>query len=271
VSTPRKIDLDTLSYKNRSDAAGLLISKGNQLVDAAVVAEAGTKKNRTYVPGSERGELVDVGLVLAAVAYFDMALLLMRPFDPNYKTVINWKCNALCAIGQYADAVGWYEEIVRIDGEEHGGTISEGPTTALAQKRIVELREKDNAPLAFRVEAVDDFVTPPFTLYAQHCLTSLAKGKYAEATSYFAEEDRKAYSAKVLKQRWQALVGSRGLADLSLALESHLFEWEGKSKHDIGWCYFSVTGPDIQEGLSFVVGATESQSFAVRRIEFGRP
>jgi hypothetical protein len=268
------LDLGRLSYKHRMDASGLLVSKGNNLLDGSVVSEKAQKKNRTYVPGKKRGEVVDVGLVLGAIAYYDMALLLMRPFDPSYRTVTNWKCNALCSIGQYADALSWYEEIVRVDSEQNGGTPSNNATTALAQKQLAAYRGKTNAPLDHRVDDVDDFIAPPFTLYAQTCLTSLAKGKYADATLYFAQEDRKKYSAKMLKRSWTELVGGADFADVSISLEKHLFDWNGKSKKDEGWCYFSVTGPEFNEGISFVVGGTGSTgdgSFAVRRIEFGRP
>jgi hypothetical protein len=273
LTTRPTVDLDRLSYKHRTDASGVLVSKGNGLLDASVVSKKAQKKNRTYVRGDKRGEVVDVAAVLAAIAYYDMALLLMRPFDPSYPTVANWKCNALCAIGQYADAVTWYEEIVQIDREQNGGTVSSNATTALARKQIVRYRGRSNAPLSYRTDDVDDFVAPPFTLYAQACLTSLAKGTHADATRYFEQKDRKAYSAKVLKQKWNDLVGGTDFADLSISLEEHLFDWKGRSKTDEGWCYFSVSGPDFNEGISFVVGGTGDGdgSFAVRRIEFGRP
>jgi tetratricopeptide (TPR) repeat protein len=241
------------------------------LLDASVVSEQAQKKNRTYIQGDKRGEVVDVGLVLAAIAYYDMALLLMRSFDPNYRTVTNWKCNALCAIGQYADAVRWYEEIVRIDSEQNGGTVSGNATTALAKEKMAKYQGRTNAPLSYRTDDLDDFVAPPFTLYAQQCLISLAKGKYADATLYFQQDDRKEYSTKLLKKKWTELVGGADFADLSISLEEHLFEWKGKSRKDEGWCYFSVSGPDFNEGISFVVGRTETGNPAVRRIEFGRP
>jgi hypothetical protein len=265
------LDLDRLSYKHRMDASGLLVSKGNNLLDASVVSDKAQKKNRAYIQSDKRGAVVDVGLVLAAIAYYDMALLLMRPFDPSYRTVTNWKCNALCALGQYADAVAWYAEIVRIDSEQNGGTISGNATTALAKEQLAKYKGRANAPLSYRTDDVDDFVAPPFTLYAQQCLMSLAKGKYADATLYFQQEDRKEYSTKVLKQKWSELVGGADFADLSMSLEEHLFDWKGKSKKDEGWCYFSVSGPDFNEGISFVVGCTEAGGHAVRRIEFGRP
>jgi hypothetical protein len=56
------LDLDKLSYKHR------FVSKGNSLRDASVVSEQAQKKNRTYVPGEKRGEVVDVGRRLGAAA-----------------------------------------------------------------------------------------------------------------------------------------------------------------------------------------------------------
>lgn len=271
---PPTVDLDKVSYKHRMDASGLLVSKGNSLLDASAIRDGAQKKDRTYVKGEQRGEVVDVGLVLAAIAYYDMALLLKRPFDPNYRTVANWKCNALCAIGQYADAVAWYGEIVRLDAEQNGGAVSKNATTALAREQIVKYRGRTNAPLRYSADDVSDFIAPPFTLYAQTCLNRMARGKYADATLYFEQKDRKKYSAKLLKQKWSELVGGADFADLAINLEEHLFDWKGKSRKDEGWCYFSVSGPDFNEGISFVVGGTGSTgdgSFAVRRIEFGRP
>lgn len=265
------LELDKLSYQYRSDASGMLISKGNSLRSASVVRDSSKKANRTYVRGQKRGELVDVGLVLAAIAYYDMALLLMRPFDPNYATAVNWKCNALCSIGQYAEAVTWYEEIVRIDREAHGGAASGDPTAALARKQLASFRSKKNAPLDSRIDDVDDFTAPPFTLYAQEYLRHLASGKYADAAKYFDLEDRTAYSPKRLKQRWTELVGGANLSELSISLQNHLFDWKGKAKTDAGWCYFSVSGADFSDGVAFVIGHSAQGGHAVRSIEFGRP
>jgi hypothetical protein len=271
VSTRPTLSLDKLPYKHRFDAATLLASKANNLRDASVVGERAQKKNRTYVRNEQTGELVDVGLVLAALSYFDMALLLMRSFDPNYRTVANWKCNALCSIGQYADAVNWYEEIVRVDREQNGGTVSRNATTALAQEQLAKYRGRSNVALTHPVDDTDNFIAPPFTLYAQGCLTSLAKRKFADAALHFAPEDRKTYSAKLLKQKWIELVGTTDFADVSIVLQEHLFEWRGKLEHDLGWCYFSVSGPECNEGVSFVVRNTEHGGFAIHRVEFGRP
>jgi len=70
---------------------------------------------------------------------------------------------------------------------------------------------------------------------------------------------------------WKELVGGAGFGDLSIGLEKHLFDWKGKSKGQDGWCYFSVSGPDFNEGISFVVGGSGNGGLAVRKIEFGRP
>ena len=88
---------------------------------------------------------------------------------------------------------------------------------------------------------------------------------------YFQQADRKEYSAKRLKHDWDELVGGAHFADVSFSLEEHLFDWKGKSGNDEGWCYFSVSGRDFNEGISFIVGSGNDGSYAVLKIEFGRP
>lgn len=263
------IDIDQHSYKHRFDASSLLTSKANKMLDASVVQEK--KKNRAYVAGENADEFVDVARVLAAIAYFDMALTLIRPFDPNYSTVANWKCNALRSIGQYADAVVWYEEIVRIDEERNGGTSSDDPTAQLARKQATKLRGKVNAPLDSGINDADDFLAPPFTLWAQSCLRDMASGKYKDAALHFNAKGRTQYSAKALQAEWSNLLGQANSADLSIALEEYRFEWPGKSKAEIGWCYFSVSGPDLNEGIAFVVAQGADGNEEVCSVEFGRP
>jgi len=81
----KAIDLNSIPYKHRFNAASLLISKANRL--GGLGLESPDQKG-------------DNQRLLAAVAYYDMALVLMKPFDPNYSTVLNWKCNTLTASGQ---------------------------------------------------------------------------------------------------------------------------------------------------------------------------
>jgi len=218
------IDLNKLSYRHRDTASGLLVSKANGFADSAIVLERKQKKGRTYVDGEKAGQLVDVGAVMAAIAYYDMALLLMRPFDPNYSTVANWKCNALCKLRQFEDAAIWYAEIIRLDEESHGGAPSGDATAKLAREQLGRLKSKKNAPLRYRETDTNDFADPPFTLYAFECVTQLAKGKYADASLYFEVADRKKFASGVLKKHWKQMVGDTQFADLSISLESHLFE-----------------------------------------------
>src|SRR5579859_1887620 len=97
------IDLNSIPYKHRFNGASLLISKANRLVGLPLPEQKG-----------------DPQKLLAALAYYDMALALIKPFDANYSTVVNWKCTVLRSLGQYEDAVNWYREIVRISDEVDG-------------------------------------------------------------------------------------------------------------------------------------------------------
>lgn len=265
------IDLNTLSYRHRADAAGLLVSKANGLADAAIIPQAKLKKGRAYIAGATSGSLVDVAALHAAIAYYDMALLLMRPFDGNYLTVANWKCNALTKLGQFETAAAWYAEIVRVDQEANGGVSSNAPTAALAHRQLARFANKENEPLSYRDSDTDDFVAPPFTLYAQQCVLTLAKGKFADGSMHFDVGDRNHFSAAYLKRQWKALVGEAEYSDLSITLESYLFEWDGKSTDDIGWCYFAVSSRDLHEGVECIVKRTGPLGTAIHRIAFGRP
>jgi hypothetical protein len=68
------IDLARIPYQYRFNGASLLIAKANRLANGAS-GSTETKHKQS----------------LAAVAYFDMALLLMKPYDPNYATIVNWR------------------------------------------------------------------------------------------------------------------------------------------------------------------------------------
>jgi hypothetical protein len=127
----KAIDLDSIPYKHRFNGASLLIAKANRLW--------GMGPSDSYREADEPK-------LLAASAYYDMALALMKPFDSNYSTVLNWKCNVLGALRQYEDAVLWYREIVRIS-DETDGKAKRNATAALAQKMIHEYAGRKNESL----------------------------------------------------------------------------------------------------------------------------
>lgn len=267
-----KIELDDLSYKHRFNASSMLTSKAHSLADAARVTAEERKKNRRYIaPFDGRAAYVDVDLLGAAIAYYDMALLLMRPNDPNWSTVANWKCNALISLGQYEDALRWYAHIVKASAAADGPHAPSNATVELAKKQIASYRGRKNEPVDYRGEDSADFKDPPFCMYARDFVEALATGRNAEAVKHIEPDKRKEYSTAKLKTSWKQLVGRAGPDTLSISLESYAFDWKGRQGTEMGWCYFSVTGSDVHEGIAIVVSGAEHGGIAITRVEFGRP
>lgn len=267
-----KILLDKLSYKHRFNASSTLTSKANNLLDAASVQEKDLKKNKKYIkPFDNKSEYIDVSLVEAAIAYYDMALLLMKPYDSNYRTVANWKCNALIKLGQYEDAVAWYKEIIKTSAEANGINGPSSTTVELAKKQIAKFDGLKNEPVDYLSNDNTAFNDPPFCMYVAEFINKLAMGKYADAIKYIDHQKEKEYSVKILKKNWKELVGDVDIDSLSVSVESHLFEWEGQKDKEMGWCYFSISGNGINEGIAVIVSTTEHNSYAITKIEFGRP
>ncbi len=134
-----EITLGSIPYEHRFAAATLLMSRGNKLLEKA---DLFTHRDPTRF----------VTKVLEAIAYFDMALLLIKRFDPNYQTLLNWKCQALISIGQFEDARRLYEELIRV-ADESDGPMHRGPTAALALTQLASVAGKINAPLPSASEA----------------------------------------------------------------------------------------------------------------------
>jgi hypothetical protein len=268
-----QIKLDALSYKHRFAASNQLSSKANALRESAETDPEGRKKNRrTIVPFDARCALVDVDALGAALAYYDMALLLMKSKDPNYATVANWKCNVLLTLGQYADACAWYAEILKVTLEAEGPSAPLSPTAELAKKQLAKYRGKKNEPVAYRGSDIRDFDDPPFCMYAADFVRALAASKFAEAERHVEPTKAKEYSTGRLKTRWKSLVGDVGVEALSISLESHLFEWTGRKAREVGWCYFAVRGDGVDEGVAITVSHDkESTGIAISHVEFGRP
>jgi tetratricopeptide (TPR) repeat protein len=241
------------------------------MLDAAGVREKDRKKNKKYIkPFTGDDEYVDVALVAAAIAYYDMALLLMKPLDPNYATVANWKCNALLKLGQYEEAVAWYQEIIKVSAEADGNAPPDA-TAELAAKQLRKYEGRKNEPVDYRATDAELFDAPPFTAHVEEFINKLASGKVTDAVRYIADEKKAEYSVKALKQRWKDLVGEAGLDSLSISLESHQFDWKGRKASEMGWCYFSISGDGVSEGISAVVAKTKEGFLVLTKVEFGRP
>jgi tetratricopeptide (TPR) repeat protein len=248
----KAIDLDSIPYKHRFNGASLLISKANRLGGLGPPDQKGNKQE-----------------LLAALAYYDMALALMKPFDPNYSTVVNWKCNVLQSLGQYEDAVSWYREIVRIS-DEIDGNAQRNATAALADKMIQKCAGHKNEPLDIGNVDATAFNHPPYCMVAEEFCVLLSEGKFKKAHLYLSPPLKEVWPIAKLKAEWQQMTGGAHSEEMSLTLEQHMVHWPDRKSDDVGWCYFSVSAAEFSEAVTVVVSRMSDNS-DITQLEFGRP
>lgn len=245
------IDLARIPYAHRFNGASLLIAKADRLSAGA----SGSVETRQW---------------LAAVAYYDMALLLMKPYDPNYATIVNWKCNALLKLEQYEAAVDWYREIVRIS-DETDGRAGRNATAKLAEEMIAKHSGTKNSPLPVDGGIDSSFDEPPYCMYAEEFCSLLVERKFKKAHAYLAPKLREEFSLQRLKEAWFSMTGTAESYSLSVLLQQHMLDWPSRKSDEIGRCYFSVSAEGVSEGVSLVVARTPHNGYWITEVEFGRP
>jgi len=251
----KPIDLNSISYKQRFSGASLLISKANRLSGMSSFGGDQTPDDKT---------------LLAALAHYDMALALLKPFDPNYATVVNWKCNVLGALRQYEEAVAWYREIVRIS-DATDGKSPRNATAALAEKMIRQYEGRGNEPLRTVDSDASNFDDPPFCMFAEEVCLLLSEKKYKKFHACLSPALQGAVPVAKLKEDWQRMTQGAAAADLTLTLEQHTVQWPDRKADEIGWCYFSVSTEGVNEAIAVVVGRTPQNGYWITELEFGRP
>lgn len=247
------IDLHSIPYKHRFNGASLLISKANRL---GGLGPPDQKENNQKL--------------LAVLAYYDMALALMKPFDPNYSTVLNWKCNVLRSLGQYEDAVNWYQEIVRIS-DEIDGKAQRNATAALADEMIQKHGRRKNEPLEIGNADAAAFDDPPYCMFAEEFCVRLSEGKFKKAHLCLSPPLKAMFPVAKLKEQWQQMTGKAPTEEISLTLEQHMVDWPGRKSGDVGWCYVAVSAAEFSEAIAVVVGRMADSSDRITQLEFGRP
>lgn len=250
-------DISKLPYKHRFAAASMLIFKGNRLTELTSLRSKPTKER-------------DVRRVLEGLSFYDIALSLMKPYDPNYLTLLNWKCLALISIGQFEDARKWYEELLRIAIESEGQNCL-GATAKLALEQVAVLADKKNEPLPnidrSDVEMFDD---PPFCAWAEQFCWHLRDRKFKQAHLYLSMNLRNMLAPSELRKMWSSLLASSKL-DVDISLERYELESPSGDKNQIGWCYFTITSDEINEAISMAIYKTASNAFEIGSLLFGRP
>gem|GEM_PF-2251587 len=251
-----QIDISKLPYKHRFAASSMLMSKGNRLVDLRSLATRVSEKNRDRIR--------------QGLSFYDMALSLMKQHDPNYQTLLNWKCQALISIEQFEDARNWYEELVRISAEAEGPDCP-NPTARLAIQQIALLTGKTNTILpAYDKLDVEMFDDPPFCTWAEQFCWLLRDKKYQRAHQCLTKQLQKSMDLPKLEKRWLSMIGSSD-SDIDISLETFEFGSRENSMIQVGWCYFIVVSDHISEAISMDVYKTEANAFEIGSLEFGRP
>ncbi len=250
----KSVNLNTLPYKHRSNGASLLIAKANRLYDM----------------NNAQGAKGDPKALMSALAYYDMALVLMKPYDPNYSTVVNWKCNVLRALEQFEEAVTWYREIVRISDETDGKGMRNA-TALLAERMISAYDGRSNAPLPASIGDEPDFDEPPHCMYAQEFCALLAQRKLTKAYACLSPALKERVSMDTLKGDWKRMTKGASPTDLGIVLEQHILDWPTRKDEEIGWCYLSVSTEEVNEAITLVVGRTPYNGYWITELEFGRP
>jgi tetratricopeptide (TPR) repeat protein len=253
MSVMKAIDLNSVPYKHRFNGASLLISKAHRLGG--------------LVHPDQKG---DAQKLLAALAYYDMSLTLMKAFDPNYSTVVNWKCNVLLSLGQYEDAITWYREILRIS-DEIDGKAQRNPTAALAHEMIQKYSGRRDEPLAVAGPDTTTFDDPPYCMVAEEFCVLLSEGKFKKAHLYLSPALKELFPIAKLKADWQQMTGKTKAAEISVSLEQHMADWPDRKSEDVGWCYFSVSAAEFSEAVTVVLSRMPDNSDRITQLEFGRP
>ena len=248
----KSVNLEAIPYSYRFSGASLLIAKANRL--------AGMLSGQRDVQRKQ---------IIAAVSYYDMALSLSKPYDPNYPTILNWKCNALLRLGLYEEAVDWYREIVRIS-DETDGKAERNATAKLAEEMIVKYSGLPNDG-HLDSDGSEEFDDPPFCMFAEEFCQLLTERKFKKAHGLLAPLMKEEFSPIRLKESWISMVGAETEPGIDIALQNHLLEWPERKPENIGWCYFSISGTKFSEGIALVVSRTPHNAFWISGVEFGRP
>ena len=208
--------------------------------------------------------------LMASLAHYDMALALLKPYDPNYSTVVNWKCNVLLELAQYEEAVCWYREIIRISDETDGKGMRNA-TATLAEEMVRKYDGRADEPMEVGSSTESDFDEPPYCMYAAEFCALLAEQKFKKAHACLSRELRERLSLDGLKGDWTRMTEGAKSAELGIALQQHMLDWPTRKPEDIGWCYFSVSTEAFSEAISIVVGRNPHNAYWITELELGRP
>lgn len=252
----KEADLTQIPYSHKQAAANMLISKAQRLAEFADL----------YF--GDMGEK-EIKKALQAVSFYDLALSLMKPYDGNYETVINWKCLVLIALEQYEDASHWYEELIRLSESAKTPHIYDA-TARQARKQLSQIIGKKNSPLPEFDEKQNDLLDDPsFCWWAMQFCEALAKRKFKLAYDFLSEQLRKDISQNELKSQWLTILNDpKDVVDINL--ERYELATEDDHEDYVSWCYFSVAGDEINEAISLEIYRGHD-GYEMHSIEFGRP
>ena len=182
------MDLKAIPYKDRFSAAGLLISKANRLTELSKICPG--------EPTPRERKAINKG-----ISYYRISLVLMKPFDPNYSTVLNWMSLALIRLGRFSDAVDGYKEIMRIS-DSVDPKAARNATAQLAEEQIGTYQDKKD--IQFDEDPDDDpetFDDPPYCMFARGFCELLAGGMSKKAYQLLSNTLKAQLSAMMKEQK----------------------------------------------------------------------
>ena len=257
MTIPKKeVELAKIPYSHRQSAANLLVSKAQRLAEFSDLyfGDMGDK---------------EIKKALQAVSFYDLALSLMKPYDGNYETIIHWKCLVLIALEQYEEASNWYEELIRLSERSRTPDIYNA-TAKEAKRQLSKIIGKKNSLLPEFDEKESELLDDPsFCWWAMQFCEALAKRKFKLAYEYLSEQLRKEISQTELKKQWISILNNPK-DDVDVNLERYDIATEEDDEDYVSWCYFTVTGADINEAISMDIYKSPD-GYEIRGFEFGRP
>lgn len=248
-------DLTSIPYVHREAAANLLIAKAGRLASPGVLF-------------FEKLTAREIAKIRQAISLYDMALLLMKPYDGNYVTIIHWKCLLLIDLQQFEEAREWYKELIKLTTDSMGKDSGD----ATAKGALREL-EKIKSKIDFELPAVEDkdselMDDPGFCWWASQFCDALSNGEYTLAHECLAPSERKKLSKERLRSEWDEMVQG---VEVEVLLIRHEKATDDDPKRYVGWCYFTVAGVDVNEAIALEIYRNSEDHYVINSVDFGRP
>lgn len=191
-----------------------------------------------WVPSPKGDGYIQPDKLREALAYFDIALSILAPEDPNRSFVIYTKGLTLGELGESAEAEAAMNSFTGASFEN---------TSQMSSAQHTE----------------DD----PASAFAQQFVERLLDQDYAGAHQ-FLHPDLSKLVAKDLKRNFEQLFAGEAFPQSAMVADSWQ-DWPEKRAGDIATCYVSIDSENA-EAVTVIVTRVDG-NFLIRAIEWGRP